>query len=146
MLLVFGTFLPELLPDWPMETIAVWLSLAEGILLVPLLLAVDPVLRLSVRSAYTKNSSDDYPGTAVHQAQLRRLPRYGNTPNTAPTTTQVQRYNTKHKIDHYPGMYTYDDFLVKTAHEHTTFNIVFLFIGALGRVDSEGHFAPTHSI
>ncbi|XP_043236773.1 uncharacterized protein LOC122389126 [Amphibalanus amphitrite] len=63
-LLVFGTFLPDLLPDWPMETIAVWLSLAEGILLAPLLVAVDPVLRLSVRSAYTKHNTDEYPGVA----------------------------------------------------------------------------------
>ena len=45
-----------------METITVWLSLAEGILLVPLLLMVDPVLRLAVRSAYTKHSPDDYAG------------------------------------------------------------------------------------
>ncbi|XP_037076286.1 uncharacterized protein LOC119097344 [Pollicipes pollicipes] len=54
--------MPELLPDWPMEVIAVWLSVAEGILLVPLLLCVDPLLRLAVRGACTKPHADDCTG------------------------------------------------------------------------------------
>ena len=32
-LTVLGTFLPDLLPDWPSDNVALWLSLAEGLIL-----------------------------------------------------------------------------------------------------------------
>lgn len=56
-LTVVGTFLPNFLPAWPLENIALWLSLAEGLLLPPLLGLVDATFSEAAASSCSRDKS-----------------------------------------------------------------------------------------
>ncbi|XP_071530578.1 uncharacterized protein [Panulirus ornatus] len=54
-LTVVGTFLPSYLPSWPVENMALWLSLAEGLLLPLVLGLVDPTFSEAAGSSCSRD-------------------------------------------------------------------------------------------
>ncbi|MPC17512.1 hypothetical protein E2C01_010371 [Portunus trituberculatus] len=59
-LTVVGTFMPTFLPGWPVENIALWLSLAEGLLLPPVLGLVDATFSEAAGSSCCKNKQQPH--------------------------------------------------------------------------------------
>ncbi|XP_063872167.1 uncharacterized protein LOC135106789 isoform X2 [Scylla paramamosain] len=74
-LTVVGTFMPTFLPGWPVENIALWLSLAEGLLLPPVLGLVDATFSEAAGSSCCRNKQQPHKYNAGAEGPFRLFPK-----------------------------------------------------------------------
>ncbi|KAK3879342.1 hypothetical protein Pcinc_016076 [Petrolisthes cinctipes] len=74
-LTVVGTFMPSFLPAWPLENIALWLSLAEGLLLPPLLGIVDATFSDAAATSCSRDKSRQLRFETTSEEPFRLFPK-----------------------------------------------------------------------